>query len=227
MINVNLLFCELVSRGCGGLGSLKAETLSLRRFQLEEYLERRATKNFSDDRILGSGAFGNVYKGTFEVEGTARAIKRAHAESYQSTEEFRNESCDMEMMLKMGKLCQRCVVKNPKDRPAMTRVWQELEEALYLAANFVLIEPSKDYWRSSSSSRRSMDRGPRRSSEYENSQSFVSIDGVGFQRFRVEMDSIFFHSKSIKCLEISSVSIDIDKSNLRGISEETSKEEIS
>ncbi|KAJ6398270.1 hypothetical protein OIU77_019137 [Salix suchowensis] len=46
---------------------------------------------FSDDRILGCGAFGNVYKGTFEVEGTARAIKRsAHAESYQSTEEFRN-----------------------------------------------------------------------------------------------------------------------------------------
>lgn len=137
------------------------------------------------------------------------------------------ESCDMEMMLKMGKLGQRCVVKNPKDRPAMTRVWQELEEALYLAANFVLIEPSKDYWRSSSSSRRSMDRGPRKSSEYENSQSFVSIDGVGFQRFRVEMDSIFFHSKSIKCLETSSVSIDIDKSILRGISEETSKEEIS
>ncbi|KAJ6682279.1 hypothetical protein OIU74_020508 [Salix koriyanagi] len=102
------------------------------------------------------------------------------------------ESCDMEMMLKMGKLCQRSVVKNPEDRPAMTRVWQELEEALYLAANFVLIEPSKDYWRSSSSSRRSMDRGPRRSSEYENSQSFVSIDGVGFQRFRDEMDSIFF-----------------------------------
>ncbi|KAJ6736888.1 TRANSFERASE PROTEIN KINASE RLK-PELLE-LRR-I-1 FAMILY-RELATED [Salix viminalis] len=128
------------------------------------------------------------------------------------------ESCDMEMMLKMGELCQRCVVKNPKDRPDMTRVWQELEEALYLAANFVLIEPSKDYWRSSSSSRRSMDRGPRRSSGYENSQSFVSIDGVGFQRFRVEMDSIFFHSKSIKCLETSSVSIDIDKSNLRGIS---------
>ncbi|KAJ6413296.1 hypothetical protein OIU84_006150 [Salix udensis] len=137
------------------------------------------------------------------------------------------ESRDMEMMLKMGKLCQRCVVKNPKDRPDMTRVWQELEEALYLAANFVLIEPSKDYWRSSSSSRRSMDRGPRRSSEYENSQSFVSIDGVGFQRFRVEMDSIFFHSKRNKCLETSSVSIDIDKSNLRGIREETSKEEIS
>lgn len=138
------------------------------------------------------------------------------------------ESRDMEMMLKMGKLGQRCVLKNPKDRPTMTRVWLELEGALYLAGNFVLIEPSKDYCRtSSSSSRRSMDRGPRRSLEYENSQSFVSIDGVGFQRFHVEIDSIFFHSKSMKCLETTSVSIDIDKSNLRGIREETSKEEIS
>ncbi|RQO90355.1 hypothetical protein POPTR_005G108300v4 [Populus trichocarpa] len=399
-------------------GSLKAGTLSLRRFQLEEL--ERATKNFSDDSLLGSGAFANVYKGTFELEGTALAIKRDHAESYQSTEEFRNEvnllskvkhrnlvglvgfceqtgakrtqmlvyeyvpngslldyitgkggrsltwrqrvniaigaakgiahlhdgikpsiihrdikpsnilvgdgfeakvsdfglvkmgpigdqsyvssqikgtpgyldpaycsschlspfsdvysfgvillqlvtarpavdltrnpsnyniiewarpslesgrveeildanlltdSCDMEMMLKMGELGLRCVVKNPKDRPTMTRVWQELEEALYLADNFVDKEPSKDYWRSSSSSRRSMDRGPRRS--YENSQSFVSIDGVGFQRFHVEMDSIFFHSTSMKCLEAASVNIDIDKNNLRGISEETSKEEIS
>ncbi|KAH8508177.1 hypothetical protein H0E87_010343 [Populus deltoides] len=308
--------------GCGGLGNLKAGTLSLRRFQLEEL--ERATKNFSDDSLLGSGAFGNVYKGTFELEGTALAIKRAHAESYQNTEEFRNEvnllskvkhrnlvglvgfceqagakrtqmlvyeyvpngslldyitgkggrsltwrqrvniaigaakvenemmyvakmqarpslesgrveeildanlltdSCDMEMMLKMGELGLRCVVKNPKDRPTMTRVWQELEEALYLADNFVDKEPSKDYWRSSSSSRRSMDHGPRRS--YENSQSFVSIDGVRFQRFHVEMDSIFFHSTSMKCLEAASVNIDIDKNNLRGISEETSKEEIS
>ncbi|CAK7355665.1 unnamed protein product [Dovyalis caffra] len=402
-------------------GSLKAETLSLRRFQLEEL--ERATKNFSEDCLLGSGAFGNVYEGTFEVEGISLAIKRAHAESYQSTEEFRNEvrllskvrhrnlvglvgfceqtgakraqilvyeyvpngslldyiigrggrnltwrqrvniaigaakgiahlhdgvepsiihrdikpsnilvgygfeakvsdfglvkmgpigdqshvssqikgtpgyldpaycssfhlspfsdvysfgvillqlvtarpavdltrnpssyhiiewarhslesdnveeildanlltePCNMDMMLKMGKLGLRCVVKKPKDRPPMSRVWQELEEALYLADNFVHNhkEPSKDYWKSSSSSRRSMDHEPRRSTEYEHSQSFVSIDGVGFQRFRVEMDSLFFHSTSMKCLEASSVSIDIDKNNLRGISEETSKEEI-
>ncbi|KAG6773807.1 hypothetical protein POTOM_021144 [Populus tomentosa] len=336
-------------------GSLKAGTLSWRRFQLEEL--ERATKNFSDDSLLGSGAFANVYKGTFELEGTALAIKRDHAGSFQSTEEFRNgakrtqmlvyeyvpngslldyitekggrsltwrqrvntaigaakgdgleakvsdfglvkmgpfgdqsyvssqikgtpgyldpaycsschlspfsdvysfgvillqlvtarpaarpslesgkveeildadlltDSCDMEMMLKMGELGLRCVVKNPKDRPPMTRVWQELEEALYLADNFVDKEPSNDYWRSSSSSRRSMDRGPRRS--YENSQSFVSIDGVGFQRFHVEMDSIFFHSTSMKCLEAASVSVDTDMNNLRGISEETSKEEIS
>ncbi|XP_022752322.1 probable receptor-like serine/threonine-protein kinase At4g34500 [Durio zibethinus] len=46
-------------------------------------------QNFSADSLLGSGASGNVYKGTSEVEGTL-TIKRAHAESYQSVEEFRN-----------------------------------------------------------------------------------------------------------------------------------------
>lgn len=67
--------------------SLKYETISLRRFDLEEL--ERATKNFSQDFLLGSGAFGNVYKGTFDLEGTL-AIKRAHSEPFLSVEEFRN-----------------------------------------------------------------------------------------------------------------------------------------
>lgn len=53
-----------------------------------EELEK-ATNNFSEECLVGSGAFGNVYKGTFEIEGTL-AIKRAHADSFQSVEEFRN-----------------------------------------------------------------------------------------------------------------------------------------
>ncbi|KAK4844718.1 hypothetical protein QYF36_023604 [Acer negundo] len=60
----------------------------LRCFQLYEL--ERATENFSDDCLLGSGGFGNVYQGTFDSDGIL-AIKRAHAASYQSVEEFRNE----------------------------------------------------------------------------------------------------------------------------------------
>lgn len=67
--------------------SLKYDKISLRRFDLEEL--EKATNNFSLDCLLGSGAFGTVYKGTFELEGTL-AIKRAHRESFFSTEEFRN-----------------------------------------------------------------------------------------------------------------------------------------
>jgi len=39
--------------------------------------------------LLGSGAFGNVYKGTFDLEGIL-AIKRARPESFSSVDEFRN-----------------------------------------------------------------------------------------------------------------------------------------
>lgn len=49
----------------------------------------RATNNFSRGCLIGSGAFGNVYVGTFDVEGTL-AIKKARADSYTSTHEFRN-----------------------------------------------------------------------------------------------------------------------------------------
>lgn len=48
-----------------------------------------ATRNFDRDCKLGCGAFANVYKGTFDDLGTL-AIKRAHADSFQSVEEFRN-----------------------------------------------------------------------------------------------------------------------------------------
>lgn len=49
----------------------------------------KATNNFSQDCLPGSGALGNVYKGDFDVEGTL-AIKRPLADSSQSVEEFRN-----------------------------------------------------------------------------------------------------------------------------------------
>lgn len=61
--------------------------MMLRQFRMEEL--EKATNNFSQDCLLGSGAYGNVYEGTFEIEGTL-AIKRPHADAYQSREEFRN-----------------------------------------------------------------------------------------------------------------------------------------
>ncbi|KAK6288240.1 hypothetical protein POUND7_014419 [Theobroma cacao] len=364
-------FCgRKLSRRWSRKGGLKAEKLRLRRFQLEEL--EKATRNFSADCLLGSGAFGNVYKGIFEAEGTL-AIKRAHAESYQSVEEFRNEvrllstvnhpnliglvgyceepgpkgakvlvyeyvphgslleyimgrggrnltwrqrvniaigaakgrfscqikgtpgyldpayctsfhlspfsdvysfgvillqlvcarpavdstrnqpnyhiidwarpsiergsieeildasllsePCNMEMMLKMGELGLRCVVKMPKDRPTMTQVFQELEDTLYSVDNSINKQP----WRSSRRTifgmfSRPTEQGHRRSLDQDYSQSFVSIDGVGFQKFRVEMDSVSLQSTSLRCFEINSVSVDVDKNNLRGISDETGRE---
>lgn len=67
--------------------SSKYDKISLRCFTIEEL--ERATKNFSQDCLLGSGAFCNVYKGIFELEGIL-AIKRPHSESFLSVEEFRN-----------------------------------------------------------------------------------------------------------------------------------------
>ncbi|KAK7376167.1 hypothetical protein VNO78_35021 [Psophocarpus tetragonolobus] len=68
--------------------SFEYDKISLKYFDFKEL--ERATKNFSQDYLPGSGAFGNVYKGTFDLDGTL-AIKRAHSESFSSVEEFRNE----------------------------------------------------------------------------------------------------------------------------------------
>ncbi|XP_020540144.1 probable serine/threonine-protein kinase PBL11 [Jatropha curcas] len=134
------------------------------------------------------------------------------------------EPCNMEVMLKMGQLGLRCVVQNPKDRPTMTQVWQELEETLYAADRFNQKEPSRSSKASSARSYRLTDHRPQRSTDSD-SQSFVSIDGVGLQRFHIEMDNLSFQSASLRCFEATSFSIDIDN-NLTGISEETSKKDI-
>ncbi|MED6121336.1 hypothetical protein PIB30_029219 [Stylosanthes scabra] len=389
--------------------SFKDESMPVRRFSFEEI--ERATKNFSQDCLVGSGAFGNVYKGNFELEGTL-AIKRAHGESFLSVEEFQNEvkllaavkhrnliglvgyceepegfgarilvyeyvpngslleymignrnsltwkqrvkiaigaargiaylhegvkpsiihrdlkpsnillgegfeakvsdfglvksgptgdqshvssqvkgtpgyldpaycssfhltkftdvysfgvillqlisarpavdanevpskqhiidwaspslekgnveeiidanllcqseACNMRVMLKMGQLALRCVVQEPKSRPTMIQVCQELEQALYSEDTFNNKQPcSKGFLRSIGLSQQQP--------SVENndcSQSFVSIDGVGLQKFHIDMDSLSFQSTRLMCLENNSISIDIDKNNLKRIQED-------
>ncbi|XP_057723457.1 probable serine/threonine-protein kinase PBL18 [Arachis stenosperma] len=385
--------------------SFKDETMPLRRFTFDEI--ERATKNFSQEFLLGSGAFGNVYKGNFELEGTL-AIKRAHGESFLSIDEFRNEvrllatvkhrnliglvgyceeperfgarilvyeyvpngslleymigrknsltwkqrvniaigaargiaylhegikpsiihrdlkpsnillgegfeakvsdfglvksgpiedqshvssqikgtpgyldpaycssfhltkftdvysfgvillqlvsarpavdtnevqskqhiidwaspslekgnveeiidanllcqsePCNMRVMLKMGQLALRCVVQEPKSRPTMIQVCQELEQALY----------SEDTFNNKQHSSKGFPKsiGLSQQSSVQKNDSFVSIDGVGLQKFHIDMDSLSFQSTRLMCLENNSISIDIDNNNLNRIQED-------
>lgn len=128
------------------------------------------------------------------------------------------EPCNMEMMLKMGQLGLKCVEKLPKQRPTMTQVWQQLDEALYAAENLFNKQLKRDTRKSTEATHRTME-------SYDCSQSFVSINGIGLQRFHVEMDSLSFKSTSLKCLENNSISIDIEKHSLKDICEDKSIEE--
>jgi interleukin-1 receptor-associated kinase 1 len=112
-----------------------------------------------------------------------------------------SEPCDMKIMLQMGQLGIRCVAQEPKHRPTMTQVCKELEQALYSNDRFT----NKD-----SETNGSLEH-------YDFSQSYVSIDGVGLEKFHVDMDSFSFKSTNLRCLENNSISIDIDKNNLRKI----------
>lgn len=106
------------------------------------------------------------------------------------------EPCNLEVMLKMGQLGLKCTSQQPKYRPTMAQVWQELEEALHGADNF--------------SKRKQLLK--QKSMEFEYSESLVSIEGIRFEKFCVGMDSFAFESASLKCLEINSVSINVDHS---------------
>ncbi|KAM3689388.1 hypothetical protein ACB098_09G043500 [Castanea mollissima] len=61
---------------------------SSRMFHLKEM--KKATKNFSKERVLGSGGFGEVYKGELQ-DGTFVAVKSAKVGNIKSTEQVLNE----------------------------------------------------------------------------------------------------------------------------------------
>ncbi|KAM4090190.1 hypothetical protein ACJW30_09G041000 [Castanea mollissima] len=61
---------------------------SSRMFHLKEM--KKATKNFSKERVLGSGGFGEVYKGELQ-DGTFVAVKSARVGNIKSTEQVLNE----------------------------------------------------------------------------------------------------------------------------------------
>jgi serine/threonine protein kinase len=52
-----------------------------------------ATNNFSDENLLGSGGYGQVYKGTFSNGTTTMAVKRIKRESHKGEREFLAELC--------------------------------------------------------------------------------------------------------------------------------------
>ena len=123
----------------------------------------------------------------------------------------------MDVMLKMGLLGLRCVVTEPKQRPTMTQVYKELEAALWSANSSVRRQrPSRSI--AAPGGGRSMELRDGQATEQDSS---VSLDGVGLQRFRVEMDSISFQSTSLRCLEADSFVFHVDSEG-KAVDEEMS-----
>ncbi|PIN05841.1 Serine/threonine protein kinase [Handroanthus impetiginosus] len=143
------------------------------------------------------------------------------------------QECNIEMMLKMGEIALRCVEKVPKERPTMSQVWQELEAALNKVDNLLTKKPleedsqrlttlnmvdnflpkqplEEESQRLITKTNHAMNHRIRRSStNHDYSHSIVSEDGIGLQRFHVDIDSLSFQSTSLRCLE-TSISIDED-----------------
>ncbi|KAI0488215.1 hypothetical protein KFK09_028042 [Dendrobium nobile] len=88
---IGFLVFFTIKKGCLRKKHLKKDvnTMELRRYRFDEL--KKATDSFSDERLIGSGAFGNVYRGVLGDEKRTVAIKKAHSESNESAEEFKNE----------------------------------------------------------------------------------------------------------------------------------------
>ena len=91
------------------------------------------------------------------------------------------EACNMEMMLRMGRLALRCVVEKPKNRPTMSQVAQELKALK--SCTFPV---------------------RRKSTGQEESMSF-SINGVGLEGFHMEEDDFSIQSVAMRCLDVGEI----------------------
>ncbi|KAM0022182.1 putative protein kinase RLK-Pelle-LRR-I-1 family [Helianthus debilis subsp. tardiflorus] len=127
------------------------------------------------------------------------------------------EPCNMDIMLKMGRLGLRCVVKEPKQRPTMRQVYKELETALWSANSNVQRQVTP---RSSTESVGGRSSELRKGHVMDHDRS-VSLDGVGLQRFRVDIDSLSFQSASLRCLEPDNLVFHVDDEG-RAVDEELS-----
>lgn len=118
------------------------------------------------------------------------------------------EGCNMEIMLKMGQIGLRCVVGEPKKRPTMTQVWQELEAALQsVDKTFLPRQPSLNshtFLKGSSFSQTGY-KDDNWSLNYVHSHGSINSE---LQKFYIDMDSLSFRSSSLRCLETDSVSFD-------------------
>ncbi|XP_038996825.1 probable serine/threonine-protein kinase PBL11 [Hibiscus syriacus] len=123
------------------------------------------------------------------IDWARPSIERGHIEEILDTT-LLSRPCNIDMMLTMGELGLRCVAKTPKDRPTMTQVWQELENTLYSVDNLINKQPLRSSKPTTTPTfPGATEQGHHRSFDLDYSQSFVSIDGVGFQKFHVELDS--------------------------------------
>ncbi|KAF5765394.1 putative transferase, protein kinase RLK-Pelle-RLCK-VIIa-2 family [Helianthus annuus] len=89
---------DLVTESGDRYQELKVAVSGLKIFSLDAL--KMATRNFSDDRVVGEGAFGKVYKGWVEQEtyapskigsGIPVAVKKLDTDGYQGFEEWETE----------------------------------------------------------------------------------------------------------------------------------------
>nr|XP_043633449.1 probable serine/threonine-protein kinase PBL11 [Erigeron canadensis] len=139
------------------------------------------------------------------IEWARPHLERGNVEEILDTN-LLMEPCNMDIMLKMGLLGLRCVVKEPKERPTMTQVYKELEAALWSANSFVRrqLQPRPLAARTTD---RSSEIRDHLASDHDSS---VSLDGVRLQRFHVDMESVSFQSTSLRCLEADTLVFHVD-----------------